>query len=268
MSSLSYPRIVGALTMAAVTILPTTTSSDEALVAVASNFSEVGEVLKRRFEIDGTHTIKLVSGSTGQLYAQISNGAPFEVLLAADAARPARLVADGLALEDSRFTYALGRLTLWTSVEEHTGESSVAVLASGEFRSLALANPAVAPYGMAAMDLLVALDLADTLLPKIVQGQNVSQTFSMVATGNAEIGLVALSHVLSPRNGNIGKRWEVPEDLYRSIRQDAVLLSRGASNPAARAFLRYLRDPDARAVITSYGYGISSPEISPGGPRI
>ena len=233
---------------------PLSVSSDEALVAVASNFAEVGEVLKERFETDRTHTLKMVTGSTGQLYAQIINGAPFGVLLAADRARPRRLVEEGHALEDSRFTYALGQLTLWSVAEKHLGKSSIQLLGSGDFRSLAVANPALAPYGAAAMELLAALDLADTLRPKIVQGQNISQTFSMVATGNAEIGLVALSHVISPRNRSTGKRWDLPGDLYLPIRQDAVLLSRGSSNLAAQAFLVYLRSREAKAVIASFGY--------------
>ena len=255
----SFPNfgwLASALAVAAITLVPRPVLSAEALVAVAANFLETGEDLKQRFETGSPHKIKLASGSTGQLYAQIVNGAPFDLLLAADRARPERLVEEGGAVAGSRFTYATGRLTLWSADEDLVGKSGVEVLENGAFRALAIANPALAPYGVAAEELLVSLGLAEELQEKIVKGQNVAQAFSMVATGNAEVGLVAMSQVVSPRNQNLGRRWDLPQSLYTPIRQDAVLLSRGADNPAAREFLRFLHSGEARARIALYGYGI------------
>ena len=230
-------------------------SSDEALAAVAANFAEASEDLKRRFESESPHVIKLVSGSTGQLYAQIINGAPFDLLLAADQTRPLRLINEDRALAESRFTYATGTLALWSADNSRVGKSAIAILETGDFRILAIANPDLAPYGAAARQLLLALGLAQSLQDKIVQGQNVGQTFSMVATGNAELGLVSLSHVLSKNNQISGSLWDIPNHLYAPIRQDAVLLSRGADNPAAVAFYHFLKGREARSVIASYGYG-------------
>ena len=251
----NFVRLACVLPVMAITVVPRPTLPAEALVAVAANFVEVSEDLKRRFEAGSPHTIKLTSGSTGQLYAQIVNGAPFDLLLAADGARPQRLVEGGDAVAGSRFTYATGRLTLWSADADLVGDHGVEVLKNGAFRTLAIANPALAPYGVAAEELLVNLGVDALLGAKIVKGQSVSQVFSMVATGNAEVGLVALSQVLGPRHRTLGSRWDVPLELYTPIRQDAVLLTRGADNPAAREFLRFLRSRDARAQITLYGYG-------------
>ena len=240
----------------ALALAPRLALSETALVAVASNFTEVSEALQHRFEIDSPHLLKLASGSTGQFYAQISNGAPFDLLLAADQARPLRLIEEGHALADSRFTYALGVLTLWSADERRVGESAAQVLEGDEFRILAMANPDLAPYGVAAKQYLVALGLIESLRSKTAQGQNVAQVFSMVATGNADLGLVALSHVLSPRNLTPGVRWDLPTNLYAPIRQDVVLMSRAADNEAAHAFLGFLRSREAKAIIARYGYDI------------
>ena len=237
-----------------VMLAPLPVFSAEALVAVAANFAEVGQELKLHFETRHAHTVRLSSGSTGQLYAQIIHGAPFDLFLAGDQARPRRLIEDGHALANSRFTYAIGKLTLWSADAKRGGESARQILSAGAFRVLAIANPNLAPYGAAAAELIVALGLAGTLQGKIVYGQNVGQVFSMVASGNAEFGLVALSQVLSPRVRPAGSRWDVPSVLYSPIRQDGVLLSSGARNPAAVAFLDFLQNDRAQALIAAYGY--------------
>jgi molybdate transport system substrate-binding protein len=230
-------------------------AGEEATVAVAANFAEVVERLEADYERRSGHALNVVAGSTGKLYAQVVAGAPFDVLLAADQERPERLERDGLAVAGSRFTYAVGRLTLWSREPERVGADGAATLRDGDFRLLAIANPALAPYGQAARQTLAGLGLWDRLERKIVRGESIGQAHAMVASGNAELGLVALSYVLSPRNATPGSRWEVPPDLHEPIRQDAVLLNRAAGNAAARGFLDYLRGDAARAVIETYGYG-------------
>lgn len=228
----------------------------EALVAVASNFAEPAESLESIFERDSTHELTLASGATGKLYAQIAQGAPFDLLLAADEVRPARLEAEGLAVEGARFTYALGRLALWSPDPDRIGSDGIAALRAGEFAHLAIANPELAPYGRAAAQALAHFGLWEALAPKIVRGENIGQTFAMVATGNAELGLVAKSYVMSPRNRHRGSYWEVPDAAHAPIRQQAVLLRKGENNPAARDFLAFLRSQTAREVILSFGYGV------------
>lgn len=236
--------------------LPGAAGAEVALVAVATNFADVMERLEADFERGSPHAITLSTGSTGQLYAQISNGAPFDLLLAADQARPARLEAEGLAVRGTRFTYALGALSLWSADPDRIGAHGVATLRAADFRRLAMANPDLAPYGLAARQVLERLGLHATLRDRIVLGENAGQAHAMVATGNAELGLVARSHVLSPRNPSPGSRWDVPAALHQPIRQDAVLLTRAEDNSAARDLLAYLRRPDVRAVIRGYGYGV------------
>jgi molybdate transport system substrate-binding protein len=230
-------------------------AAEETLVAVAANFSEVMERLETDFERDTGHELTVAIGSTGKLYAQITHGAPFDVMLAADQRRPELLESEGFAVAGSRFTYALGRLTLWSPVEGRVDADGEATLRAGKFRSLSLANPDLAPYGMAAKETLENLGLWKALEKKLVMGENIGQAYALVASGNAELGFVALSYVLSPRNEQPGSRWDVPVDLYSPIRQDAVLLSRAADNPAARALLSFLKSEAARKVIESYGYG-------------
>jgi molybdate transport system substrate-binding protein len=231
--------------------------AEEATVAIAANFAEPMERLQAMFEKESDHELTLVVGSTGKLYAQITNGAPFDVLLAADQERPARLVEEDHAAANSLFTYAVGRLSLWSADPGLIGEGrGEAVLRSGDFDHVAIANPELAPYGKAAQQTLEALGLWDQVSPKIVQGENIGQTFQMVATGNAELGFVALSYVVSERNATAGSAWDVPAELHEPIRQDAVLLSHGADNPAATGFLDFLRSPEAQAVIERFGYAI------------
>ncbi len=228
----------------------------EALVAVASNFAEAAERLQAGFEAESGHKLIVTTGATGKLYAQIVAGAPFDVMLSADQARAVRLGDEGFAVADARFTYAIGRLTLWSPDPARTPADGRALLAAGDFRNIAIANPDLAPYGAAAREALQAMGLWETLRDRIVMGENIGQTFAMVATRNADLGLVALSYVLSPRNAETGSRWDVPQDLYAPIRQDAALMTRAADNPAARGFLAYLRSDAARAMIEAAGYGV------------
>lgn len=231
-------------------------AGEEAVVAVAANFTEVAERLEGTFERQSGHSLTFVVGSTGKLYAQIAHGAPFDAFLAADQARPERLEEEGLAVAGSRFTYATGRLTLWSREPGGVGSDGAATLRQGKFRLLAIANPDLAPYGAAARQTLESLDLWTALEDQVVLGETVGQAHALVASGNAELGFVALSYVLSPRNEIPGSRWDVPAELHAPIRQDAVLLTRAAANPAARGFLDFLRGDAAKTVIESYGYRV------------
>lgn len=230
--------------------------ADDALVAVAANFKDVADRLAADFENRSDHHLTLAIGSTGKLYAQIVNGAPYDVMLAADQRRPRLLEQKGRAVAGSRFTYAVGRLTLWSPKPDLIGADGAAVLKAGDFRRIAVANPELAPYGAAAMQVLEALGVEETLRVKIVNGENIGQTFALIAGGGADLGFVALSYVLSPDNKNPGSRWDPPTNLYGPIRQDAVLLSHGKNDKAATAFLSYLKSDAARAIIARYGYGL------------
>jgi len=229
---------------------------DDTLVAVAANFAEVIEELKPVFEKASGHKLSATTGSTGKLYAQIKEGAPFHILLSADAKTPERLETEKAAVAGTRFTYAVGKLTLWSSEQGRIGADGAAALKADGIRHIAIANPDLAPYGVAAREALQALGLWDSLKSKIVMGQNIGQTHSMVATGNAQLGFVALSAVLTPREVQKGSRWDVPQSLFTPIQQDAVLLNAGSKNSAAIAFMAFLKTPAARAVIERYGYGI------------
>jgi molybdate transport system substrate-binding protein len=230
--------------------------AEVALVAVAANFAEVMERLEADFEAESPHGITVTSGSTGKLYAQIRSGAPFDVLLAADQARPELLEREGLAVRGTRFTYASGRLTLWSAQPDAFGGDGAAWLRRAEFRHLAIANPELAPYGVAARQVLEALGVYGTVAGRLVLGENVGQAHAMVATGNAEAGLVARAYVASARNPAGGSRWDVPAELHTPIRQDAVLLMRAEDNSAARDLLAFLRRDDVRQTIAGFGYGV------------
>lgn len=233
---------------------PSMSRADEALVGVATNFAEVMEQLEARFEQHSGHDLTVVAGSTGKLYAQITNGAPFDVFLAADRERPRLLEERGLAVDGTRLTYAVGRLVLWSPEATRISADGADTLRNGDFRRLAMANPALAPYGAAARQTLEALGLYERLGDRLVLGENIGQAFAMVATANAELGFVALSYVTSARNEIPGSRWDVPQEYYTPIRQDAVLLERGTGNDAAAALLRWLREDEARAIIERFGY--------------
>lgn len=227
--------------------------ADVVQVAVAANFAAPVARIAEAFQAASGHTLKLSSGATGKFHAQIVAGAPFEVLLAADTRTPQQLVASGHAVAASRFTYATGRLVLW-SATPGVVDPQGAVLATGRFEHLAIANPKTAPYGSAAMQVLRARGLAERLTPKLVTGESIAQAFQFVATGNARLGFVALSQLSTPGRQPSGSMWLVPADLHEPIRQDAVLLRAGANSPAALAWLAYLRSDAARAIIRAYGY--------------
>lgn len=220
------------------------------IVAVATNFIDTARTLVAAFPATEGSELTLVSGSTGVLYAQIVNGAPFDVLLSADQLRPEMLVSAGLALPDSRFTYAIGRLVLWRPDSKPIDAET---LRRGEFRRIALANPELAPYGAAARDTLKSLGLWEVLERKIVLGENIGQTHTLIASGNAELGFIAAS---PPARIASGSRWPVPESLHSPIRQDAVLLTRAEPDATAQAFIRWLRGETARAIIIRDGYGV------------
>lgn len=227
--------------------------ADEVLVAVAANFAAPMARLADDFKAATGHTLQLASGATGKFYSQIVAGAPFEVLLSADDTTPRRLIAEGHAVAGSAFTYAVGQLVLW-SVTPGLVDAQGAVLASGRFRKIAIASPKTAPYGRAAMEVLVARGLEGPLSLKLVTGESVAQAYQFVATGNAELGFVALSQVQVPGKPMVGSMWRVPASLHAPMRQDAVLLKAGAGRPAAAALLQWLRGEPAQAVIRSYGY--------------
>ncbi|TXC66988.1 molybdate ABC transporter substrate-binding protein [Piscinibacter aquaticus] len=227
----------------------------EVQVAVAANFAGPFARIAEQFSAATGHTLKVSSGATGKFYAQIVHGAPFEVLLAADDETPRKLVAEGHAIAGTGFTYALGRLALW-SAQPGFVDAQGAVLGSDKVKHVAIANPKVAPYGAAAMAVIRARGLADAVALKLVTGESIAQTFQFVATGNAEIGFVALSQVMAPGRAAAGSYWLVPAAMHGEIRQDAVLLKTGEKNPAARALLEFLKSDAARAVIREHGYGL------------
>lgn len=225
----------------------------ETQVAVAANFAEPAAEIARLFAERTGHVARISLGASGQFLTQIGQGAPFEVFLSADAARPAQALAEGLAVEGTLFTYAIGALALWSADPDLVRGPET--LAEGRFDHLAVADPKSAPYGAAAVEAMTRLGVYDALGPRIVQGANIAQTQQFVATGNAEVGFVALSQVVKVEGGS---RWEVPAELHAPILQDAVLLETGADNEAARAFVDFLRSPEALEVIRAYGYGVAS----------
>lgn len=226
----------------------------EVRVAVAANFTQTLAQLQTPFEKSTPHRVVIISGATGKLFAQISNAAPFDVFLSADAEAPTRLVQAGLAVASSQFTYARGRLVLWSRQPERVRDAAQALRTITTTQRVALANPKHAPYGRAAEQALRALQLWDTVKSRSVLGENVNQALHFAATGNATWALVGLAQVLSLPAEQRGGYWEVPRDLYEPITQDAVLLVRGRDNPAAQEFLAYLRSTAARELIQRAGY--------------
>jgi len=246
-------RLLPALSAAVLAITTTAPAhAGETLVAVAANFTAAAKEIGTAFADSTGHTIEFSFGSTGKLYAQIANGAPFDAFLAADAARPEKAEVEGLAVNGTRFTYALGRIVLYSTDPEMVDDAGAVLGTPDAFSKLAIANPVTAPYGAAAVEAMTALDVYDTLKPKLVQGDSIAQTLQFVTTANAQLGFVALSQVAGNEDGS---RWLVPQDLYAPIRQDAVLLNGGADNEATKAFLDFLRGPDAAAIMDRYGYG-------------
>jgi len=235
--------------------LPMVTMAGEVSVAVASNFTAPMKIIAQAFERETGHKAILSFGSTGQFYAQIKNGAPFAVLLAADDETPARLEREGVAVPGTRFTYATGKIVLWSKKADLV-DTNGEILKTGKFDKLALANPKLAPYGAAAMQVLEKLNLTKQLGPKLVEASNIGQTFQFVSSGNAALGFVALSQVFENGKLKEGSGWVVPSNLYSLIKQDAVLLTSGKANGAAQALLQYLRSDKAKAIIVSFGYDL------------
>ncbi len=225
----------------------------EVSVAVAANFTAPMQKIAQAFEQDTGHKAVLSFGATGAFYAQIRNGAPFQVLLAADDETPAKIEREGMGVAGSRFTYATGKLVLW-SRQPALVDDKGAILRSGRFERIAVASPKLAPYGVAAIETMTRMGVLAEVQPKMVQGDNIAQTYQFIATGNAQLGFVALSQVISDGRISQGSAWIVPGNLHAPIRQDAVLLTTGKDNPAAAALLSFLKGEKARAVIRSYGY--------------
>ncbi len=240
-------------------VWPPTAQAEEVRVAVAANFLSTLTQLSQKFENETTHTLLISSGSSGKLYAQITHGAPFDVFFSADVKRPQLLEEKGLSVPGSRFTYAVGRLTLWSLDPKRVSDGNPQVLSTPTFAHLAIANPKTAPYGMAAKQTLQNLELWDHVKDRLVQGENIAQTFQFVYSNSAQLGLVALSQVLDPKVQGIGSRWDVPPHLHDALNQQAVLLVAGRHNQAAIAFLDFVRNPTAQKVIKDFGYGLKLP---------
>lgn len=227
--------------------------ADEVQVAVAANFTAPIQAIAKDFEKDTGHKLVAAFGSTGQFYTQIKNGAPFEVFLAADDSTPAKLEQEGDIVTGSRFTYAIGTLALWSAKEGYV-DAKGDILKANSWQHLSIANPKTAPYGLAATQVLAKLNLSESTKAKLVEGQNITQAYQFVSTGNAEIGFVALSQIYKDGKLSSGSAWIVPANLHEPIKQDAVILTKGRDNAAAKALVEYLKGPKAAAVIKSFGY--------------
>lgn len=248
MTPLRHARLA-ALALAAL-LCGSALHAGEITVAVAANFTAAAEKIGTAFEQTTGNHVTYSFGASGQLYTQISQGAPFDVFLSADQARPEKAEAEGLGVAGTRFTYAWGKLVLW-SADPAAIDGSPAVLSDPALAHVAIATPAAAPYGAAAVEVMKALGLYEGLQPKLVEGKSISQTLQFVETGNAPVGFVALSQVTDAARGS---RWLVPADLYTPIRQDAVLLARAEGNATAKAYLDFLRGAEGKAIIESFGY--------------
>jgi molybdate transport system substrate-binding protein len=229
--------------------------ADEVQVAVAANFTAPMKVIAAQFEQETGHKVLASYGATGKFYAQIQNGAPFDVLFAADDETPAKLDKENATVPRSRFTYAIGKLVLW-SAKEGVVDARGDVLKTGKFDHIAVANPKLAPYGLAAQETLQKLNLFTALQAKFVTGDNIGQTYQFVASAAAPLGFVAMSQVYENNQLKSGSAWIAPGTMYSPIRQDAVVLTKGANKPAVAAFMGYLKGDKAKAVIRSYGYDL------------
>ena len=248
-------RTTRVLFVASLTVAALAAHAGEVQVAVAANFAVPLARIADGFGTATGHTLKVSAGATGKFYSQIVAGAPFEVLVAADDETPKKLIAEGHAVAGSNFSYAIGKLVLWSAQPGFVDDQG-AVLAAGKFQHLAIANPKIAPYGAAGLEVLKARGLTDAVTPKLVTAESIAQAYQFVSTGNAELGFLALSQVAIPGKPVSGSYWLVPPTLYGEIRQDAVLLKTGEKNPAATALLAYLKTAAARDLIKSFGYGL------------
>lgn len=243
------------LTLTAALALSAAAQAEVVQIAVAANFSAPARALAEIFARTTGHEAKLSFGATGAFYTQIKNGAPFDVLLAADDERPIRLEKEGDTVPGSRFTYAVGQLVLWSAKPGFVDDQG-AVLKGGNFNKIAIANPKLAPYGAAAVETMDKLGLAAALTPKLVTGESIGQTYNFIATVNAELGFVALAQVLDGGKLKSGSMWVVPAKYHAPIIQDAVILKRAAANPAAKAWMALMRSPNTQDFIRSYGYEV------------
>ena len=243
------------LTLAAACAAAVAAQAETVHVAVAANFTEPAKALAAILEKTTGHTAKLSFGASGAFYSQIKNGAPFDVFLSADDERPARLEKEGDTVPGTRFTYATGQLVLWSAKPGYVDDKGE-VLKAGQFNKIAIANPKNAPYGAAAVEAMEKLGLAAALQPKLVTGESIGQTYNFIATGNAELGFVALSQVLNAGHLKSGSMWIVPAQLHAPIVQDAVTLKRAAGNPAAKAWMDLMKTPKTKEFIRTYGYAV------------
>ncbi len=243
------------LTLTAALALSAAAHAETVQVAVAANFTAPARALAEIFAKTTGHEAKLSFGATGAFYTQIKNGAPFDVLLAADDERPIRLEKEGETVPGSRFTYATGKLVLWSAKEGFVDDAG-AVLKGGNFNKLAIANPKNAPYGAAAVETMQKMGLAAALQPKLVTGESIGQTYNFIATGNADLGFVAMAQVLEGGKLKSGSMWVVPAQNHEPIVQDAVILKRAANNPAAKAWMELLRKPQTKDFIRTFGYDV------------
>ena len=247
-------RLCVSICVVVLTIAMGNAAAEEIRVAVASNFAGAIKVIAKHFELKTSHRVTLIFGSTGKHYAQIKHGAPFEVFLSADTKRPELLDKEGVALPGSRFTYAIGKVVLW-SPQPDLVDVSGNVLELGTFRYLSLANPKLAPYGKAAQQILEKRGIWNELRGRMVRGENIGQTFQFVKSGNAELGFIAYSQIKILDKPIKGSFWEVPQSFYDPIEQQAVLLK---DNDAARAFLDFMKKDEALEIIRGFGYGINN----------
>jgi molybdate transport system substrate-binding protein len=231
--------------------------ADEVQVAIAANFTAPMKEIATAFEAATGHKVISAFGSTGKFYSQIKNGAPFEVLLAADSDTPKKLESEGSAVAGTRFTYAIGKLVLWSAKPDFV-DGKGEVLKTGKFEHLSIANPKLAPYGAAGVEVMKKKGVFEALEPKLVQADNIAQAFQFVQSGNAELGFVALSQVIDVKSGKIGSGsgWIVDPKLYSPIRQDAIVLLKGEGKPAAKALMKFLKGDKAKAIIKAFGYGL------------
>ena len=246
---LSKTLAVGLLSI----IVSTAVLADEVQVAVAANFIKPMEKIAEAFFKATNHKAVLSFDATGKFVEQIKNGAPFQILLAADQKNPIKLETENLAVPNSRFTYAIGKLVLWSAKTDFVDDKGE-ILKTDKFQHIAIADPKTAPYGKAGMKVMEKLGLLDSLTPKIVQGESIAQAKEFVSSGNAELGFVALSQVIKDGKISEGSSWIVPQDLYSPLYQDAILLKTGESNPAAKALMDFLKTEPALAIMKEYGY--------------
>ncbi len=242
-----------ALSVMASLLLALSAHAAEVKVAVAANFAQPMKEIAAEFEKDSGHKVAITQGATGKFYAQISNGAPFEVFLSADDETPAKLVKEGKAVSGQQFTYAIGRLILW-SPDDKLVDQGGGVLKTDKFKFMSIANAKVAPYGRAAVQTMQKLGVLTTIEPRVVQGESISQTHQFVTSGNAQLGFIALSQVWESGKLKSGSGWIVPEAMHEELKQDAVLLNPGKDSAAAGALLAYLKSDKAKKIIERYGY--------------